>query len=539
MNYIVKRKNGLFEVDDDGNPSYFCELLSIKKRFRDINTNKEYIQLQMAKDGLKFELSMYCRSILADNFIKEFAGYGLSLSNTSYNRHLLSEYLMQITNEAELSLMHSMLGFCNIREKLYYLADTTYPETGSVYSEEKSGVSRKGTFESWLSGLEKHIKDNSALQLALSVGTVAIVNAFMNHLFGSFPETLLFAFIGQSSTGKTTALKLAASVFGVPQTNEGLIRSALDTDNYLYRKLSSRNGFPHFIDDTSVKPKKDFTEMIYQASCGSDKGRLTHDGIPNQCGGGNSTIMFTGENSIFSQTNCNKGLYARLVEFECEWTKDAESANAILAHISQNYGNAWKPFVKRLMSMSKEKVKKKFDDNSDQIKTDLSQVSNNLADRLTAKLALVMLSAYILQHVCNLRFDMEAIQYLLIQAARKNMEVNPVQDAFEVVKEFVAANRSKDTSIHINSKQGYVWILASHFKEVFMSMTGKDFGAMASQFVSNNYMRKFSGGYTSKHKMNGIEVKCYCFLITVEDVPLTNSTLERKVFSTGGLNDEN
>lgn len=540
MKKIIKNSDSLYLADEKNNKTYFCELIEITDRLIDICTGKEYIKCAIIKDGIKKEMSIQSYSILAGNFIKKFACYGLSLTDNQKNSSLLSEYLFDAANQCKPKLMHSSLGFYDVDGKLYFLADRTYPMTKSVYFKEDTGISRKGDFATWLSELKPYLEARPELQLALAIGASGTVNAYLKCIGvidTSF--TPLFALIGRSSTGKTTALKLAASLFGKPEYGTGMIYGAFDTDNFVYNTLSGRYGFPYFIDDTAVVHNKDFSQMIYQLSSGSDKHRLNTDLKASSAGSWLSSVIFTGESSIFTQTNSNSGLYARLIEFECNWTGNAETANAILSIIALNHGCAWQPFVEALMK-DKDNLKSKYSEYFEQIKTKLPTTSNGLTDRITSMLSVVMLSAHILESICMFKYKMQSIMEMIINAASKNIAVDPVDDAYEAVLEYIAANMFgygfKDKYFAGDKSKTHVWVASAYFRDLFKKLTGKEFDTMQKEFANRKYIRKFSDGYTSKHKLHDVITRCYCINISSFSKQSNSHSIANEKF--GGINDE-
>ena len=79
---------------------------------------------------------------------------------------------------------------------------------------------------------------------------------------------------GSTSTGKTTAMKIAASVWGTNQ----LINEFNSTKTSVERKSSFLNSFPLYLDDSRKADERLLQSFVYHFSGGRSKGRGTLNG---------------------------------------------------------------------------------------------------------------------------------------------------------------------------------------------------------------------------------------------------------------------
>ena len=166
------------------------------------------------------------------------------------------------------------------------------------------------------------------LELALALSVTALVACTLKakNLLSDLP---IWALIGKSSTGKTTALRLMASIWGSPEDFSGMIYDLHATQNAIYALMEQNQGLPILIDETSGVPEWDFSKFLYHLPKGHDKVRCQTNGMLQQTKLFSGAVIFTGEKSLFDQSNKNDGLYARLIEFELPWTDSARHAEEL------------------------------------------------------------------------------------------------------------------------------------------------------------------------------------------------------------------
>ena len=119
-------------------------------------------------------------------------------------------------------------------------------------------------------------------------------------------DTQIVHLYGNSTTGKSTALKLAISLFGYPDVKKNGLFSTLDaTENALIKQLEGIRGVPFAFDEISMSENKNFTEMIYKIANGVDKARLNKNSEQVKKEPWLTTIMSNGEKSLVGSANEN------------------------------------------------------------------------------------------------------------------------------------------------------------------------------------------------------------------------------------------
>lgn len=124
-----------------------------------------------------------------------------------------------------------------------------------------------GTLEEWKK-LAELAKDNSRLIFALSAALAGPL------LYITGQESGGFNFVGASSTGKSTALRLAASVWGGPEH----VKSWRTTDNAAESTAVFHNDSLLILDELGQASARTCSEMSYMLSNGAGKTRASRDG---------------------------------------------------------------------------------------------------------------------------------------------------------------------------------------------------------------------------------------------------------------------
>ncbi len=195
-------------------------------------------------------------------------GYTL-LTNRDAKRHLI-EYLGDFKTDKRVRLVERMGWFGNAfllpdevlgnpLEHLHYYSDAA----------PLCKMSRRGSLDEWRSEVAAHCVDNS-------LPTFAVCAAFAAPLLDILSsETCGFHFVGDSSLGKSTLLKIAASVYGDPGHYPRTWRS---TDNALEATAAAHSDCLLVLDEIGQIDPRIVGETVYMLGNGAGKSRATENG---------------------------------------------------------------------------------------------------------------------------------------------------------------------------------------------------------------------------------------------------------------------
>lgn len=215
-------------------------------------------------------------------------------------------------------------------------------------------LSKKGSFVTWKNMINQYVLGRPALEIAVLIGFSSIISSEWG------ARNLIFHFVGDSGTGKTTSAILAISVMGCPNPTEtrrylgadgkpmrSLMSSWKGTSNALIGKLDGLDGTLMVFDELSKVESTDIlTSTIYTLSDGEDKDRMLSPTEMQSTNIIRTNILSVGEESLLEKANNqNSGLNVRVCEINTQFTNSAAQAEAIAATCYENYGHAGMKFA--------------------------------------------------------------------------------------------------------------------------------------------------------------------------------------------------
>lgn len=543
MDYKISNGRVWLDLKGDGQFAEYCEAFGITKVITDLLTGEQAVELtiETAAGDVSFTLP---RCDINRKIIPKLLNYGLSVMDTNTDTDLILQILIESEATATRLFRHDRLGFCRIDGRDVFLAHhpiglLDINKTCSEYTF-PSKTRPVGSLESWRAMIEEEVLGCTALELALALGAVAPITHLLNEemVVSSVP---VFALIGRSSTGKTTALRLIASIYGAPVINSGMISDLNATQTAFFAQLNRQFGVPALIDETSSVPEWDFTKLIYNLPTGREKLRCDSQGQLKAPLNYSGCVIFTGERSLFDQSNSNNGLYARLIELTLPWTNDSNHALRIEQRCRSNYGTAVVPLLTWLLQ-NREILPAMYRQHYAQLKSAVPN-ADGVEDRMLKNYALIALGAEAIAKALAIPLDITTLQATLFAIHMNNPYVqkpkNTVKEIYERIKQQVLdnyANFPPKGEAHftarfwgaIGTKDGFpcVWITEAHFKD-FLQDAKDHVGAneesnhaiMRALHEENYLVRYYSDRFCKDEKLGGISMKCYCLRLLGTAVP--------------------
>lgn len=224
-------------------------------------------------------------------------------------------------------------------------------------------MERRGTLESWREKVARYAEGNSRLVLAICAAFAGPLLYFANEGSGGFH------FTGESSGGKTTALRLGASVWGCP------LRSWRTTDNAAESWARFANDGFLAIDELGQVDGKAADQMAYMLGNGQTKGRANRDGIARDTSEFRLMFLSTGEIGLAEKMGEGKkkakaGQAVRMIEVPADAGKGMrlfedlhgqasadEMAKYLRQAVEENQGHAAPAWLEKLAGMDADKLR--------------------------------------------------------------------------------------------------------------------------------------------------------------------------------------
>lgn len=453
-----------------------CEAIFIENVIKELDSGEYYIILVSKVNG-EYIGKMFRMDVLMPQNLLKLIRYGISIP-TKFE-HMISRYLLRLKEEIEPINVFSNVGWhkddkSNLEFRLESLISDDSSKIAMLDKQNlKFNVTCNGTLENWIDICKKEVIGNVQLETALCFGFSAPIVGYLYRTTG-YHDTLLIHLVGNSTTGKTTAGNLAVCAFGKPDSKEqGLSRTWNGTPNAIIRSLGGNFGIPLVLDEFSMVRNRSMNSEVYTIVEGQDKARLSPDTIePIDRPRWATTVISTGEQSIFSKTSNNAGLRVRLLQFDgVKWTKSAKNADNIKSVISENYGHAGVEFAKYIFAKGTNIIDEKVKYWNNQCMTKIPD--SNFKDRIAKKYAIIMTGGDIANEALDLGMDLDKVLDFLVDNENDNMlDRDLAEKAFNDISEVVIQNMSKFIIKGINFSPKDCWgkidTNGGYYKVVFL-----------------------------------------------------------------------
>lgn len=443
MKYIVKSEKVYMHLKD-GSEQFLFDDVKIKKLRKNINTNIIQAIIEFKFAGEKIEISAPRSTYLTKKNLLTLQDKGLGV--TEENAKFMVDYLIQQESMIKVEVSHIKLGYDSDNETFRLYNSVT---NGSIY-EGDLDIEPKGTYKGWLNGYMKEVKGKKELEFALVIGASSALVGMVGKEIGI--ENPIVHIYGDSSTGKTTAVQLALSIWGNTNTKaNGLMQNYNETINSLMHNLRNNNGVAMCFDEISMSGSEDFTSFIYSTTNGKEKGRLSNEAgrgyIKLEQATWNTVILSTGEYSILEKAKENDGLKVRVFSIGgIQWTKSARNSDAIKKNVLANYGHAGEKFASSLLEIGKDKLLEKYENLYDKLsdKFKKEQIFDELTNRRVKYYTLLLITSDLLNKYLQLGIDVKAILDILMSIEKTSIvERNIGEQAYKKFLELVSKSRRK------------------------------------------------------------------------------------------------
>ncbi len=405
---FVLNDNGLWYNGDKW--IYICSPLQVIAYTCDVENNQwgrllEFEDQQKFKHSLSVPMSSLssdgaeCRARLMD--------CGLIISPSNRARQLLLQYILEAKPKKHV-LCVNQLGW---HDDAFVLPDEVISANEGESQNEKElllqNVDRtankfkpSGSLTEWQDNIARYCVGNSRLMFAVCTAFAAALLPIAEETSGGFHLH------GTSSTGKTTALEVAGSVWGGDR-RKGFLETWRATSNGLEAVAESHNHSLLLLDEISQVNAYDVGEVVYSLSNGFGKSRMNKNTTARRKTEWNLLFFSSGEETLEQkmQTVGQKtkgGQEARFVNIEAdanaglglfEELHGFESPNDLAKFLSSAskrfYGEAIREFLQKVCdnrSFVEETIKKmrqfykvKFDLDNPKIGGEVNRVASRFA----------------------------------------------------------------------------------------------------------------------------------------------------------------
>lgn len=390
----------------------------VKKIYRVIDDGNR-VELLLEWDFLgETEQHQIPRGDLTNKKLLQLANYGLDVDSSTVKYYY--EFIRMQEAKSQIGNVHLYLGCDTIFDYTTDLGKDIF-KGSEVIGEESDYIGSfdlepKGDFGSFHQFVNEHVK-GTPLVLAMLMGLSAAIVGYVGKKFSYY--NAVYHLFSKSSVGKSTSAALAVSMGSNPDfTDEDkntLMRTYDATEHFLLKFLVGNSGFPVCFDEANLFQGKDLPRFVYRVATGVEKGRLNRDADMKIPGYYSTAVISTGEICLSNDSNQNAGFEVRVQQYGgITWTKNAQHAEVVNNYIRDNYGFPIYIFAEHMLSLGKEAVIKRINNNRE-IFISQSRVKNHFTERRSVGYAILLTTLELANESLGLDLSLDYVLDMLLQ----------------------------------------------------------------------------------------------------------------------------
>lgn len=402
--------------------TYICDYLEVRKIIKMLPDNNEKDEIEIfyqnqSKSGIfRIKNSDFADiNLVIKALNNNYVGFNPFKKNLIYDELLKQK--MNIYNQNIIEYNHNTLGWYTYKDKKYFLYDiASFNDNLDSICIRTTGKFQNGNKEIYDKMLNEIIFKNNNMTMAFVLGFMGVVSSRIME-----PKDLgniIVGLTGKSSSGKTTALKLVASLWGNPSDTQGsLIMRNVGSENGLLAQSAGLFGVPILYDDLDTIKNFDVSRFIYNCSKGNQKVvSKTNGDIDYSRMGYSGIIIATAENPLLDGSTQRSGLYARTLDLsEISWSNNAKESESIKEITSQNYGFYGKKFGLFIQEITDETLLENYNQAEEIVKSLVHQ-KDCYSDRTIKPIIVMYETAKLLNECFEFNIDCEKICKIAIKA---------------------------------------------------------------------------------------------------------------------------
>lgn len=424
--YRLKQQGDIVKKD------YACKMPIMPAAvLRNIETNTEKVQLAFRRTKSQWSKCVFPRSTISNkNKIIELADFGIAV--TSDTAAALVTYLgtCLADNAETIPIIQSVERLGWVDSVFVPYAEALTLDNDGQGAELARAVHSQGTLQEWAEYIAPLRKQSLYLQIVLAAAFASVLISkvkslpFVLHLWGG------------TGTGKTVALKVAASVWGNPEkymlTLNGTTNALMGTAALLYDLPLLADELQTIKLDTNFQ-NQTYDKLIMQLTEGKDRARLTQQSTLKEQKTWNNCFIFTGEEPI-TQSNSGGGTKNRVIELQCK-EQIISNGNAVVNFIDSHYGNAGRAFIEHIASKLAETLQQDFQARQ----SALLKISNSSAKQCAALALIALADAY--ADECIFKDKRQVLDLKQLAGIAKSLaEIDSAERAYRYIMDVIAAN---------------------------------------------------------------------------------------------------
>ena len=348
---------------------------------------------------------------------------------------------------------------------------------------------------------------------------IVLLHALSGAVCGLVKRNIILSLVGESSKGKTTAMKMGVSFFSQTDYEKTVLRWS-STSNALVKRMDGLSGVNVLIDDTQLSRLKTFQNVIYSLEGGESFDRLEKGSKLGEKCHWYVSMGITAERPLVD-TFSDKGAIGRIIEISVQGSDlfdDTEEVEAIKKLYTANYGVVGMEFIQKLLEKHEQgDIQKKVEEKGNEAVKNYENSINNdtvLARHLQGDIAIMTVTAELANEYLGFNFQVSEIQTELLELCAENkrtFEQNKFeeQDIVTIYNDILASARERYPKYEKNGKM----IVPSPLMKACLNKYVTKFKIKAAwikeQLVTHGYLVARNGTYCRSHTINNESMSGY------------------------------
>ena len=323
--------------------------------------------------------------------------------------------------------------------------------------------------------------------------------------------------VGTSSSGKTTALQLAASLYSAPD-DETVFSGFYGTQTALLHILSRHKGVPMLYDESTIKNDLSTSSFIYMFTEGKEKLRMNPNGTLKARQSWLCTALFSSENYLVDMQRMEHlGLAARIITLDdMVYTRSSEHSEAIKQFAGQNYGVIGERLATLLIEANPDEILQGYTNIRASLSEAFESCKCKLTDRVCMNYTVIVLTAVLLTEM-GLKVDVEGVSDICVKL-HENLSANAEPGKNLVIRIFnyiCCEYRNLKGIKWTTDKEGMplkVEIIETTFEKIVTKCGFSDIASAVKFLLNDGYIvRPETGRRKAKISIDGVSAYGYRF----------------------------
>lgn len=471
------------------------------------------------------------RSQMADarQLVTTLSGVGAPI--TSINARLITAYLAAFEHSFSMSIPRKKVTSRFGRGRADSLFFFPGLSSGVEFAPAGAGdaslfraySSRRGSLRQWLEVM-RAIADETLLIPQVAV-LAALVPPLQRRL--QLPNFILDLY-GNTSTGKSTSLKLAASVYGRPHDPDSLILQWMNTSVAIEQVAAMCSELPVFLDDAQHCPAELKRFVIYMIANGRGKGRGAKGGSGgiSETPTWNTVALSTSEEPLH-ESSPHEGARGRILSigglvppFRPGMASLVQEVERTVAH---HHGHAGEAYIRHLNGWTMADTERWYRRYTEIRQELLRSSSSDLVGRVGGYIAAIQLAAELACPLLGLPFKADVVgAWLALHVDEQQRNQNMILIALRALADHYvsqithfAGDGRYDPSSRIklqgtSKSQQYVGFLRSTVDAVFMMRKWNPTAVLNKLAEAGVLYATEKGRHTKKVSIEGVKHRIVC-----------------------------